>query len=177
MLPEQQIEALNERRIHLGISRDMDGGLGLMLDVLLKERLVAVLPRKHRLASQATIDLAQLADDPFVLFPEALSERYPRMVLSLCTAAGFVPRIAYQVHEIHTAIGLVAAGLGVTLVGASVARHQQDDLRFCILRTGEVPPITVLQALYRPDEPLPFLQSMREILRSVGAKFETPYPL
>jgi hypothetical protein len=38
-------------------------------------------------------------------------------------------------------------------------------------------PTTQLQALYRPDEPLPHFRPTPDFLRAVGAAFESPYPL
>ncbi|MNV17445.1 LysR substrate binding domain protein [compost metagenome] len=44
------------------------------------------------------------------------------------------PRIGYEAKEIHTALGLVAAGLGFTLVGKSVADSNRSDIRFLPVR-------------------------------------------
>ncbi|MBT2444649.1 LysR family transcriptional regulator [Streptomyces sp. ISL-36] len=74
----------------------------------------AVLPRGHRLADRRVLDLAELADEPWVG-----SERPgPCLdaVLEACAAAGFTPDIAVECEEYATAQGFVAAGLGISMI-------------------------------------------------------------
>ena len=60
------------------------------------------------------IDLADLADQDWVM---AGSESYyGRGLRSACRRAGFEPHLAHQVDEQPTALAMVAAGLGVTLM-------------------------------------------------------------
>ena len=49
---------------------------------------------------------------------------------ALLEAAGSMPRIGHEAKEIHTALSLVAAGLGATVVGRSVAINNRTDIRF-----------------------------------------------
>lgn len=83
-------------------------------DVLLTEELYAVLPTDHPLASARTISLSQLSDDPFVLFREGHSLR--SIVWDSCLQAGFTPKVSFVGEETDTIRGLVAAGMGVTLL-------------------------------------------------------------
>ncbi|HEX5115191.1 MAG TPA: LysR family transcriptional regulator [Pseudonocardiaceae bacterium] len=74
-----------------------------------------VLPRGHRLADRAAIDLTELADDPWVdneMPPGVCRE----IMLDAFAAAGFVPKFVVESDDYPTAQGFVAAGLGVTMV-------------------------------------------------------------
>lgn len=83
-------------------------------ELILTEELYAVLPPQHPLSNQESITLDQLKNDPFVMFSEAYSLR--AIVLEACKQAGFTPRIGFEGEETDTIRGLVAAGLGVTLL-------------------------------------------------------------
>ncbi|GGU03895.1 MULTISPECIES: LysR family transcriptional regulator [Streptomyces] len=89
-------------------------GDGLRLVHLVDDPYRAVLPKGHPLADRRVLDLAELADEPWVG-----SERPgPCLdaVLEACAAAGFTPDIAVECEEYATAQGFVAAGLGISLI-------------------------------------------------------------
>lgn len=65
-------------------------------------------------SEQRVVDLADLADQDWIM--SAPSNYYGRAVRSACRRAGFEPRATHQVHEQPTALAMVAAGLGITLV-------------------------------------------------------------
>ncbi|MCR8631108.1 LysR family transcriptional regulator [Paenibacillus radicis (ex Xue et al. 2023)] len=82
--------------------------------LLLEEELYAIVPQGHILADNGTIRLEQLRDDSFVMFSEEYSLR--SIVLEACEKAGFVPQIGFEGEETDTIRGLVAAGMGVSLL-------------------------------------------------------------
>src|SRR4051794_17133096 len=84
---------------------------------IVQEPLVAVLPADHRLANQGKINLLELAEDPWVMFPREINDKgiYDRLI-TLCHRAGFSPRVTQEASQTLTRLGLVAAGFGVHLV-------------------------------------------------------------
>ncbi|MCL8025353.1 LysR family transcriptional regulator [Nocardioides bruguierae] len=62
----------------------------------------------------SSVGLAELADRDWILASE--STYYGRAVRAACARAGFTPRVVHEVEEQATALALVDAGLGVTLV-------------------------------------------------------------
>jgi LysR family transcriptional activator of glutamate synthase operon len=82
--------------------------------LLLQEELYAILPQNHELAGNETIRLEQLKEEAFVMFSDEYSLR--SIVLEACAKAGFVPRIGFEGEETDTIRGLVAAGMGVSLL-------------------------------------------------------------
>jgi DNA-binding transcriptional LysR family regulator len=83
---------------------------------LVDEAMVAALPAGHRLRDATSLDLAQLADDGFVLFPRNIGMGFFDNILQACVRAGFVPRLAQEAPQMASIISLVAGGLGVALV-------------------------------------------------------------
>ncbi len=83
-------------------------------EILFLEKIVALLPEDHPLASQNEIKLNQLRNDPFVLFPEGFGLH--DLVVNACRQNGFDPDVAFEGKDIDAIKGLVSAGLGVTLI-------------------------------------------------------------
>ena len=126
MATGSQLQALAERRIDVGIlrpSRDYEPPAHLRLLALWTDELRAVLPEGHRLARRRTpVPVAALAHEPFILFPPELGCGLHEQVLALCSRAGFAPDVVQEAREGATIIGLVAAGLGVSLLPDSYAK-------------------------------------------------------
>ncbi|MFF7399924.1 LysR substrate-binding domain-containing protein [Achromobacter sp. NPDC008082] len=164
MVTEEHERALQEHRIHVAIGRQALPLPGFETRELLRERLMAVLPPDHRLARRKRIRMADLEGDAFVLYPRHPGAQYPRLIQNLCQDAGFKPRVAHQAYEIQTAIALVAAGLGVTLVGESVAGNGRRDVLYLPLEGGGAASMTTLTCTYRAGDVSPALHDFVAIL-------------
>ena len=82
--------------------------------ILLMENMYALLPSTHPLAKRSTVQLDQLRNDSFVLYPEGFILR--KIVVDACQQIGFEPKVSFEGDDIDTIKGLVAAGLGVTML-------------------------------------------------------------
>ncbi len=83
---------------------------------LVNEPLVAVLPKDHRLAQSKRLDLAELKDEPWIMFPRANDPPVHDRILALCRGSGFSPRLVFETGHMLTRLGLIASGYGVHLV-------------------------------------------------------------
>jgi LysR family transcriptional regulator, transcription activator of glutamate synthase operon len=92
---------------------------GLELHHLVSEDLVAVLPPQHPLAGRDSVDLRELAGDPFFSFRPG--SRLRELLDSAAAGAGFQPRIALESNESRRIRSLVSGGLGVAILPASDA--------------------------------------------------------
>ena len=88
------------------------------------EPLVAVLPRSHRGSSSSTLQLSSLAEDVFIMKPPSVGPALHRTVRDACRSVGFEPRFGREATQLATVISFVAAGLGVSLVPASMQQMQ-----------------------------------------------------
>lgn len=82
--------------------------------VLFTENIVALLPKGHKLTNRTFIHLNDLRDEAFILFPEGAKLR--EIVMNHCQQHGFYPTVAFEGQDIDSIKGLVAAGLGISLV-------------------------------------------------------------
>ncbi|MEO8306271.1 MAG: LysR family transcriptional regulator [Betaproteobacteria bacterium] len=88
----------------------------------MRDRMVAVLPPSHPLATAKTVRLADLLASPFILMDRDSSVR--RSVDAACASIGRMAEPQFEVAYMSTAIGLVRAGLGATLLPSSAAELQ-----------------------------------------------------
>lgn len=114
-------EALVEESIEIGVMRPFPLADSLVAVELFREPLVAVIQAEHPLAegSENGLYIGALADEPFVFFPRSYGSGLYAQLLSLARQAGFSPHIAQEAGEAMTIIGLVSAGLGVSVLPAS----------------------------------------------------------
>jgi len=118
----EQTAALLRGDIDVGFAREAGPDARLNVEPIAREPLMIALNRDHPRARQARVPVAALAHDPWVLFPRAIAPLLHDHVLRLCQEAGFVPRVAQESRETYTTVGLVGAGVGVTIVPAGVSR-------------------------------------------------------
>jgi DNA-binding transcriptional LysR family regulator len=117
-----------------GLSNDtLDAGLvippvleALQYVPLLHEPLIAALPDGRRWPR--ALPLARLAGEPFILFPRQASQGLYDLIVGLCAGAGFAPRIEQEAIQMPTIVSLVAAGMGVALVPASIAEMRRTGV-------------------------------------------------
>jgi DNA-binding transcriptional LysR family regulator len=116
-------EGLANGRVDVGLLHPpVPGEVGdaLTLDVVRSESLIAALPEGHPLSEREEVSVAELAADPFVLCPRSASREYHDGVAAFCREAGFDPQVVNKAELPQTVIGLVAAGVGVSLVWESM---------------------------------------------------------
>ncbi len=123
-----QIAPLNEGVLDLGLMRNTDLPDTLAWQPILREPLLAMIHRSNPLASQAQVSLFELAREPFVFFDPRVGTGLYEDILGLMQRYGLAPTITQEVGEAMTIIGLVAAGLGVSILPASFRRVQLSEM-------------------------------------------------
>ena len=124
----EQIVPLNEGALDLGLMRNTQLPETLIWERVLREPLLAMVPRDHPLASQPRVSLRELAREPFVFFDPHVGTGLYDDILGLLRRYDLTPTIAQVVGEAMTIIGLVAAGLGVSILPASFRRVQLSEM-------------------------------------------------
>ncbi|HJV38061.1 MAG TPA: LysR substrate-binding domain-containing protein [Geothrix sp.] len=159
----EQVAALREGRIQVGLLRPPIHEPGLATTTVLREPLVAVLPADHRLAGRRRIPLAALAGDPFIMIPRSHGLGILDLVMGACLAAGFTPRIAQEAKEIQTVVGFVAAGYGVSLMPRAVRRLSHAGVAYVPLAPPQVQ--IEVAAAYRQGDESPLLAAFLAVLK------------
>lgn len=89
--------------------------------VLGQQRIHLHVAEGHRLAGRARVRLEELAAEPFIANPPGYQLR--SLLDSWCAAAGFTPRVQFEITEFDTLRALVAHGLGVALLPDAEQPH------------------------------------------------------
>jgi DNA-binding transcriptional LysR family regulator len=142
-LPEAQLElrlTTSEPILESLTAGDLDVGLirpsaslvmpaGITAIPILNDRLMLALHASHPLAEpEREIPIESLADEGFILRTRGSRVSYYEQVYQLCERAGFTPRVSQEAHDATTILGLVAAGLGLTILPASLRAIHIDDV-------------------------------------------------
>lgn len=135
----EQLAALKEGRIDVGFGRILFEDPAITRTTLRDEVLVVALPAPA--AATEAVSLAELASRPLIVYPKTPRPSYADQVLALFRTAGLRPCSVLEVRELQTALGLVAAGLGVCLVPSSVQRLQRDGVAYRPLLERATSPI------------------------------------
>lgn len=126
---------------------------------LLKEELLVLLPRGHRLADSQSIDLVELSDERWASSLEGTAGT--RTLDRLCASRGFQPSVAYRSNDYNVLRGLVASGVCIALVPA-LSRHADQGVRVLSLASKES--LRQVHALQRSDDANPLLVPVLDAL-------------
>ncbi|HQU49225.1 MAG TPA: LysR family transcriptional regulator [Casimicrobiaceae bacterium] len=91
-----------------------------------REPLIAALPARRRWPSR--VPLRRLAGESFILFPREVAPGWHDAIVALCRSAGFSPQVGQEAIQMQTIVSLVAGGMGVSLVPASLGRLRRDGV-------------------------------------------------
>ncbi|GGI53296.1 LysR family transcriptional regulator [Oxalicibacterium solurbis] len=124
------VEALLRNRLDVAFIRSPVGNAaGLKMETMLVEEMIAALPATHPLLRgqgrrRKSLPLTALAKEDFILNRRPSGPGLYDTVIAACRAAGFSPRVVQEARKYLSTLSQVAAGLGVTIVPASM-RHVQ----------------------------------------------------
>lgn len=126
-------------------------------EVLLTEELFAIVPDNHPLALEMSIDLSRLKDETFVLFSPGYSLR--PIVWNACKEAGFTPIIGFEGEETDTIRGLVAAGMGVSLL-PEMALYRTSTMMPAVVKLSHPHVTRTIGLIRRKNTKLPSVVEM-----------------
>jgi DNA-binding transcriptional LysR family regulator len=129
------LAGLRDERLDIAFVRsglaDRDG---VKVHPLLQEDMAVALPSRHRLARRAGLALRELADETFILYRRPDGRGLYDVIIAACAAAGFSPQVGQEAPRIVSTLNLVAAGLGITLVPATLSRLPLEGVTYRPLR-------------------------------------------
>lgn len=148
----QQIEALKSGEIDIGFGRFAHQDAWIQQILLRHERYLVALPKAHPLADNKEQRLIDLADNRLILYhqthllvptmimtttknskpddQQAVNNPVTEPLLYLFAQYGITPLMTTEVSDLQVALGLVAAGEGITLVPASLKTVRTEQISY-----------------------------------------------
>jgi len=135
-------EALAAGRLHCGLLRvPVARPEGLLFETLLREPVLVAMPSDHRLArgrdkDSRALPLARLCEEGIILVRRPGAPGLYADLLALCHAKGLRPRVVAEVDRMMTNLNLVAAGVGLSVVPASMHGVHAHAIAYARLADG-----------------------------------------
>ena len=166
-----QLAALRESRLDAGLVLPPVDDEQLRYLPLFRDPLVAALPAswdktpagRLALPRSGPLPLKSLASQPFILFPREAGPGLYDLIIGFCRRAGFSPRIEQEATHMQTIVSLVAAGMGVALVPASLQALRRTGVRYRAL--AEKSPAVETGLAWRSDNDSPALAAFVQLAR------------
>lgn len=146
---------------------------GVAVNQLLEEAMVLALPSAHVLArgSRSTaIPLKSLANETFIAPPSRRGPGLRATAFEAYRAAGFTPRVRQEDAGTTTALSFVAAGLGVSIVPASLQRLRMDGVAYRRLE-GAARLTAPLNLVSRRGDPSAVVRHFLALARKAATKY------
>jgi DNA-binding transcriptional LysR family regulator len=157
------LTALLEHRLDVAFVRPVTAAPGLVVETVWQEPVVAALHADSPLFAKDALCLADLRDEPFILFPRASAPDFHDQLLGACRRQGFLPHVTHECSAMPTAVGLVAAGLGVSLVPQTISRIMLDNVVYREL--DGVKPVAKIAMVVAAGKRRPLVASFAECAR------------
>jgi len=145
---------------------------GLVVHSLIEEPILVALPSGHALArsgsSASAVSLQRLARETFILYGPPGTAFYD-LTMAACRAAGFNPRVGQETPRMTSSLNLVAVGLGICLVPASLQQMHMDGVTYCRLK-GPVQPKAILNLASRRGDPSAVVRNFLNLVRVAATK-------
>ncbi len=122
--------------------------------------MMAVLPQNHRLATQQSICLESIINEPFIL----LEEGHYSEPLNAFHAEQLEPNIKYTIHDDYAIMTMVEAGLGISILAELMLRRSNYNI---VYRPLDPPIYRTLAIGYKDKDSLPiaskyFIEYLKE---------------
>lgn len=177
MTTMEQIQALKDGVIDVGIGRIRREDPKVKRTVLRHETLVAALPMGHRYAqSKETLKLSDLMEDSVIVFPKNPRPSFADQVLDAFTDRGLKPYRIQEARDLQVALLLVAAGAGVAIVPKSVTGMRRVDICYKSLDEENLtsPVIMSTRIFDRSEAIQSFLNVVYGLYRAEGIPYVKP---
>lgn len=169
MMPDRAIQSLHDRRIDVSFLFLPCEDETVRRKIISREPLVVALPEAHPLASEPRLEMRALANEDFVLPARYSTPSLYGKVTEICRQSGFTPKATQkEVGLMQTTVGLVAGGIGVALVPASLQNLNRKGVVYKELQAPK--PTVEMGVVWRRDDAGPVLTSFLAVVDEVSRR-------
>ncbi|MGP5068124.1 MULTISPECIES: LysR substrate-binding domain-containing protein [Psychrobacter] len=134
----QQTQGLVDGKIDVGFGRLLFEDASIRRMVLRQESLVVAVPINHTFIKEGrtSINLIDLTSESLFLYPTSPRPSFIDYVLELFEARNLKVKYFTEVRELHVALGLVAAGEGLTIVPKTLEHLRDQEVSYLPFEDG-----------------------------------------
>lgn len=121
MKPYEQILGIKEKRIDVGFLRTPINDNSIETMLLAKEPFVVAMSSNHAKAKLKNIQLNDLKDENFIMFPPRHGPGLYHLTMDLFKKGNIIPKVKYEVDHIQAILALVSSGLGIAFIPLSMS--------------------------------------------------------
>ncbi len=113
----------NANRLDVAFMRPAPGEVDHLWSMhVLDEPLMVAMPSEHPQAARQRVDLRLLAHEDFIIYPRQNGRALFDLIISVCRDVGFSPKVLQIAPQMTSIVNLVATGIGLSIVPASIAQ-------------------------------------------------------
>ncbi|PPC76179.1 LysR family transcriptional regulator [Pokkaliibacter plantistimulans] len=133
----EQYEAIRARQVDLGIVRSPVQQDDIAFEFLAREPFVLAMPRQHRLADGADVQLSDLHNEAFIMYSHSAYQPFNELLTGLFRTSRVQPQLVQSLGSTLTILALVNTGMGMALVPRSAAAIKFDQVLYKPVELGE----------------------------------------
>lgn len=165
----EQIDRLVRGQLHAGFTNGSTVPPPLKSMGLKDDVFALHLPEKHPMADRAVVDLRELADEQFIMFPREIGPANHDNMIAIFSRAGVHPRIVHEARNWLTVMAMVSQGCGLAVLPSSLAKARMGGVR--VVPFAGPPTIAPAMLAWNPTSVAPALSTFVEnAARTIAAQ-------
>lgn len=172
-------EWIEDGKMNMGFLRSpVSEPRGICFQHLLDEEMLLIVPRGHPLLPKKiteempVLSIKALAQEQFILVRRHGAPGMYSNLIDACEHAGFTPRITLEVERMLTNISLVAAGVGISVVPASMKNFHRDSIVYCRMRDAKPALVAPITLVSRESGGLPTERNFIELAKKIRQQYK-----
>lgn len=146
-------------RIDVAFSRELPKSPKLVSKLLLTENFALVVAANHPITQMKKVKLSELKDERFVLPSLAGKSEHSAQLRAMFDEAGFAPNVHFESGFGSTLLGLVAKGLGISVMPFSYSHYLTEEVKFI-----KIPATSSLYAIWRSNDKNAVMQNFLRVI-------------
>lgn len=157
-----QVDAVLKGDLDIGFVRLAKVPANLHMRTVYEDTFSLVLPESYPMLTREYSGMERFSEDNFILFSQDYSPYYYETIMSICSNAGFVPKVSHRSVHAQTIFKLVENNLGIAIVPTALQYGFQMRVKFIELR--DIEQKALLSAIWKKEHRNPVLQNCIDLL-------------
>ncbi|MFX0555565.1 LysR substrate-binding domain-containing protein [Maribacter sp. CXY002] len=157
-----QVDAVLKDELDIGFVRLERVPAELNMQTVFEDTFSLVLPESYPMLTREYKGMERFADDEFIMFSQEYSPYYYEMIMSICSDAGFVPKVSHKSVHAQTIFKLVENRLGIAIVPTALQSGFQMRVKFIELK--DIRQKALLSVIWKKENTNPVLKNCIDLL-------------